>query len=271
MKGRSWNCAFSLGPAPAEITADVPTNNILRIVATTQDQSNRPYSLTLGDTAHTAQLMTYPTNGWDEAALRGPALVRLETSMTGEGLAALECAAGNGMHELTRLYSTSALLPKYRRFGMARLGSRIYGNLAVDHVWYGAIGEILVFNGELTFDEKVAVTEYLRARWFTGESATTPSAIAGETLSAGEPKNLSLSAVSKLVYSGTAGAVAEFQAASGATVEVVAEPSESEATVLTYVSGDLQKMALAAPGSWRLRKTTTGLDLVMSGTLVILR
>lgn len=271
MRDRSWNCAFSLGPATNEITSAEPMR-ILRVVSTTQGQSNRPYSLTLGGESHTAQLMTYPTNGWDEASLRGPALVRLETGMTGEGLAALECAAGNGTHELTRLYSATAFLPKYRRFGMARLGSRIYGDLKIDHVWYGAIGEILVFNGELTADEKVAVTEYLRARWFTGEGQSDiPSAIAGETLSAGEPKNLSLSEGAKLVYSGTVGAVAEFQAASGATVEVLAEPSEREATVLTYVSGDLQRMGLAAPGSWRLRKTATGLDLVRSGTVVIFR
>lgn len=266
---RNWRCAFSLGPAPSEITAAEP-RQILRIAATEQGMANKPYSLTLGGSA-TAQLATFTPDGWDEAARRGPALVRLETGMTGEGLAALECAAENGSHKMTRLYSSSRILPQDRRFGMARLGSRIYGNLAVDHVWYGAVGEILVFNCELTFDEKAAVTDYLRARWFTGEASAAPSILAGETLSAGEPKDLSMAAGAKLVYSGSTGAVADFRTAAGALVEIVAEPTGSEATVLTYVTGDLQGMSLATPGSWRLRKTATGLDLIKSGTLLIIR
>lgn len=267
---KTWRCAFSLGPDPSDVDDNEP-RQILRIVATDQDMTNKPYSLTLGDGSHTAQLATFTPDGWDEAARRGPALVRLETGMTGEGLAALECAVENGSHKMTRLYSSSSILPQDRRFGMARLGSRIYGNLAVDHVWYGAIGEILVFNGELTFEEKAAVTDYLRARWFTGGATTAPAVMSGETLSAGEPKDLALAADAKLVYSGTAGAVADFRTASGATVEIVAEPTGSEATVLTYVTGDLQGLSLSTPGSWRLRKTATGLDLIKSGTLLILR
>ncbi|MBQ3290425.1 MAG: hypothetical protein IJH50_13570 [Kiritimatiellae bacterium] len=57
--------------------------------------------------------------------------------------------------------------------------SYYYGSAATGRLWRGEVGELIVCTRQPTTDERAAILDYLRAKWFTsGGDATTPAAIA---------------------------------------------------------------------------------------------
>lgn len=66
-----------------------------------------------------------------------------------------------------------------RQFGGVRLGGRPNARVTSASWWDGDIAEAMVFNTTLNDVERKAVMDYLRAKWYRGETVAAPSVLAG--------------------------------------------------------------------------------------------
>ena len=66
-----------------------------------------------------------------------------------------------------------------RQFGGVRLGGRPNARVTSESWWDGDIAEAMVFNTTLNDVERKAVMDYLRAKWYRGETIAAPAVLAG--------------------------------------------------------------------------------------------
>jgi len=205
----AWSGAFVFAPSLALLTG-AEDQVRQRLLYESADGTWRDYVCGGGGISQLITLTGDPTL---------PYLVSLEEAPKSFLLSA-EWADGYGC-ETNALYGFTKACEN-RSLEFAQLGARITTGYASRAFWKGAVGEFLVFNCELTREEKKAVMDYLRIRWLgTGpaDPDAVPEVVAGRVPDPVPGASLILAADTKLEQTAATQPVKDLTAGEGVTFE----------------------------------------------------
>ena len=153
-----------------------------------------------------------------------------------------------------KLELVTSTLTNNRRFGGVRLGGRVNARVTGASWWSGDIAEALVFKASLTDGERKAVMDYLRAKWYRGETVEPPAVLAGATAAVRESGGtLTLADGVTVKIDGSAVAVDRLVVPAGA--EVVIDPGvcdkvrDKNRELITFKGGSVEGKFVLPP-SW---------------------